>query len=77
MTQREFLNQLENIMELAPGTILGTESLADLPKWDSLAQLGYLAMVDQELGKQVAAIDLTRANTVKDLVGLAGPGIQG
>lgn len=77
MTKQEFLKQLDDVMELAPGSIKGAENLVDLPKWDSLAQISFIAMVDKHLQQRVSGKDLLSARTVMDLVLLAGPKIQG
>jgi len=72
MTRSEFLAALDEMLELAPGTLTGAEVLDDLEGWDSLAVISYIALVDETVGKIVAGEDLARAKTVNDLVALAG-----
>ena len=73
MTHREFLSQLEDLVEAEPGSIKGTEALTDLPRWDSLCVVGLIAMIDEHLGVTVSAKKIAEAKTVPDLVALAGP----
>ncbi len=70
MTANEFYERLENILELEPESIKGTESLNDLEGWDSLAKLSFIAMGDSELGTVVSAKALLACKTVADLMRL-------
>lgn len=73
MKRADFLKMLDEVLEVDPGTIKGDENLADLPKWDSLAVLGFIAAVDTNFRIQVSVVDLTSCKTVSDLeVLLAG-----
>ncbi len=72
MTRSEFLRHLETVLERDPDTLTGAERLEDLEEWDSLAVIGFIAMVDERLGVVVEGAALAQARAVNDLVDLAG-----
>ncbi len=77
MTKTEFLRNLDELLELEPGTIMGGEALADLERWDSVTILGFMALMDEEFGIAVSPARLAQCKTVQDLVALAGDKIEG
>ena len=50
MTRQEVLFELDKVLEKPRGTLAGSERLDDLPEWDSLAILAYIAMVEKKTG---------------------------
>ena len=72
MTPAEFHLELDNILELNPGTIQGGEALESLSAWDSLAVLSFIAMVDEKLKTQVSGKDIANCATVSDIAALLG-----
>lgn len=66
----DFLRCIDDILELAPGTLTGTEALEDLEGWDSLAVISFIAMVDERFGIVVEGEKLAAARRVSDLLGL-------
>jgi len=71
MDRTEFLRALDEMLELEPGTLTGTEILADIDSWDSLAVISFIALVDEKFGNVVAGEKLAKAKTVADLLALA------
>jgi acyl carrier protein len=67
MTHREFYLIIDTILEAEPGTIHGHEKLADLPTWDSLAVIGFMAAMDKHLNVQIPPNGISAAETVDDL----------
>ncbi len=67
MSPQEFNLLLDDMLELDPGTITGTEQLADLENWDSLAVISFIALADEHFGTLVEGRKLTAAKTVGDL----------
>ena len=51
-------------------TISGNESLEDLPEWDSMAKVMFLAMADTTMGRTITATELAACKTVGDLTAL-------
>jgi acyl carrier protein len=70
MKRSEFLNLLDELVEAKPGTIHGDEELRSVEGWDSLAVVGFIALVDQHFGVQLSASKLQNCRTVSDLVQL-------
>ncbi len=72
MTKADFLRELDEMLELAPGTLSGDEVLAEVDGWDSLAVISFIALVDEKLNLVVEGEKLARAKTVADLLDIAG-----
>lgn len=70
MTTAEFYRDLEEVLEMAPGSIKGTEKLADLSAWDSMAAISFIAMADAKLKAAVSADKLAACTSVADLAAL-------
>ena len=73
MTRQDVLFELEKVLEKPKGTLTGSERLDDLPEWDSLAILAYIAMVEKKTSVVLDSLLLSRARTVDDLVLLVVP----
>jgi acyl carrier protein len=65
-----FLREIEFTLELESGSLTGEEVLADLPEWDSLAVISFIALVDEKLGLAVEGEALAKAKCVADLLAL-------
>jgi acyl carrier protein len=72
MTRQKALRLVEETLDLEPHSLTGAEKLADLQAWDSLSTLGFIAMVDHELGLPLAGNRVKRCQTVNDLLALMG-----
>jgi acyl carrier protein len=77
MTRNEFHRLIEQVIEADPGTIKGGEMLANIPAWDSMAVIGFIAMLDKHLGITVPASSIMEARSIEDLTKLAGNKITG
>ncbi len=75
MTAKQFYHLLDELLELDPGTIKGDEVLGDLARWDSLAVIGFIALLDEHFGKVVPASTILACKTVADLAALADGGV--
>jgi acyl carrier protein len=69
----EFIKNLEEMLELPNGTLNASTTLADLPGWDSMAAVGFLALADGTYGKSVAPAAIQKCVSVSDLAALVGP----
>lgn len=72
MTKKEFLNLFEEIIEADPDTLTGGEMLTDLKKWDSLAIVGFIAMVDEKFDITLSGKGIQQSKSIADLVALVG-----
>lgn len=71
MTREEFLLQMDEILDLSPGTLKGHEKLEDLKNWDSTALISLLALADANNGVPIAPDQVVACTTVADLLRLA------
>ena len=71
MIPSDFYLLLDDMLELDPGTISGTERLEDLEGWDSLAVISFIALVDEKFDTLVETDKLAAAESVGDLYALA------
>lgn len=72
MNLQAFLRRLEDILEMDQNSLAGSERLAELEAWDSLAHLSFIAFADDELGKTVTAVQLRSAATARELAAIVG-----
>jgi len=68
MNTQTFLNEIEEIIEVDKNSLNGTEVLKDLEDWDSLALMGFIAMVDTNMDVTLEAEKINACVTVNDLV---------
>lgn len=71
MTREEFLSELDELVELAPGTLQGPEKLDALDQWTSMAIVGFLALADTHNGTKLRPTEIAACLTVEDLLKLA------
>jgi acyl carrier protein len=71
MTREQFLLQMDEILDLSPGTLKGHEKLEDLKNWDSTALISLLALADANNAAPIAPEQVVGCATVADLLRLA------
>lgn len=76
MTKSELLHKIETMLELDSGVLVGNETLEDIPNWDSLAIMGFIALVDKNFGYRIPGKQLMSCKTVAHLISLLGDRIQ-
>ncbi len=69
MDKVSFLRHMEELLEISPDTLRENTKLSDISEWDSLALLGFIALVDSEMHKQLNTNDVANAQTFADLYG--------
>lgn len=70
MNKSDFLKQMDEILDLPSGTVKGNEALAEIEGWDSLAVVGFIAVVNQHFGTTLAAKNVQGAKTLPELLSL-------
>lgn len=65
----EFLVALSELLE-TDSPLIGSEKLSDLGSWDSVAVIGFIAMVDDKWEITLDANKIYACNTVEDLTAL-------
>ena len=73
MNKQEFLSELQEIMMLEDALDVDS-SLDEIDAYDSMTHLTLLGLFEDEFGKELSSQDLVDAQTVMDLVILAGLG---
>jgi len=77
MTRSEFISEIENLLEIDTGSLTGETLLHNIERWDSLAVVGFIAMVDENLGFTPSPKKITGSETIEDLVKIAGSHLEG
>jgi acyl carrier protein len=70
MSREEFLQSLDDLLEVPPGTLTGAEHLENLENWNSMAMIGFIALADKT-GVRVSPPQIAASTTVADLLTLA------
>jgi len=77
VTKAEFYANIDDILELEPGTIKGDEQLSSLQTWDSLAVVSFIATCNGLFGIVIPGDNVKKARSIQDLVGLVGNKVEG
>lgn len=70
MSQQAILKELEEILEVDEGSLALETELEQVPSWDSLAVVSFMAVADEKFGKRLSAKQLEKVGKVSDLVEL-------
>ena len=73
MDQAVFFAQLDEILELPPGTLKGPELLSDLENWDSLALMSFISLMSDQYQVTLSPRQISSCETVSDLWKLSQP----
>ena len=73
MDRQTFLQHLDELLDLAPGTLKGPEEIESLENWNSMAVVGYIALVDEHFNYSISPRQFANCSTVNDLLGLIKP----
>lgn len=68
MDNAKKMELLEELFEVESGEITPDIVLADWPKWDSMAKLSLIVMMDDECGKTLTSGDIKGFSTVQDIL---------
>jgi acyl carrier protein len=71
MTREEFLLEMDEILDLKPGTLRGHEKLEELKNWDSTALISLITMAETNNSAQISPDQVVGCSTVADLLRLA------
>lgn len=72
--KKNFLKQLEEILERPVGTLTGEEFLTEIPEWDSVAVLGVIALAETMGGRELSPVDFQNVRTVNEVLALVANG---
>jgi hypothetical protein len=71
MTREQFLNSIDEMVELPRGTLKGPENLNELEHWTSLAVITFLALADSNNRVTLSPRQIIVCTTVSDLLRIA------
>jgi len=69
--RKEFLLEMDEILNLPAGTLRGAEKLEDLENWDSTSLITFIAMAETNSGVSLSPDEIVTCSTVGDLLRLA------
>lgn len=72
MTNERKLELLAEILDLDASELNPETRLEDIPEWDSIASLSFIAMVDEEFGKEIKGADIKQFKTLQDAMDIMG-----
>jgi len=74
VSKSQFLDHLSEILEVPAGSLTGDEKLIDLPEWNSMAMMSFIAFGDEHFQKTLSPRQFAACQTVNDLGNLLGVG---
>ncbi|MBE0665015.1 MAG: acyl carrier protein [Chrysiogenales bacterium] len=77
MTRKEIIPQIEILVEADAGALSEQTLLSEITHWDSLAAVGFIAMVDENFGFTPSPKRIAESKTVGDLVDLVIANLKG
>lgn len=72
MTKREFLLEMDNILDLPASTLQGHEQLEELKNWDSTALVALIVLAEGNRAVRISPAQIVNCTTVADILKLAG-----
>lgn len=70
MQEQEKLALIADMMELEAEKLSKDTELKSLDEWDSLAVLSFVAMMDEEFGKNINGCQVRGCKTIADLMAM-------
>jgi acyl carrier protein len=77
MLDTKLLDKLCKVLQVPDGSLTGREELSSLENWNSLAVLGFMAVIDEHYGVILSPERVLACKTVNDLLDLAVPHVTG
>ena len=72
MNKDEFITEIADLLSMEESEVTSDKILEQLEDWDSLAVIGFIALLDKKLGKKVGAGSIFGCKTIGDLEEIAG-----
>ena len=66
MTDEKKIELLADILDVDAEELTPETRLVDMSEWDSIAALSFIAMMDEEFGKEFKGADVKKIVTVQD-----------
>lgn len=68
MTEKEILNQIEDVLDVSENSLTIEMELASISEYDSMAKLSLIVLSDDEFDKKLTAEQINDFKTVGDIV---------
>ncbi|MEZ6045974.1 MAG: acyl carrier protein [Planctomycetaceae bacterium] len=68
MQKTDFLELLDELFELEPGTVQANDELQKIPGWGSLSFVGLIALIDEEYGVEISPTQILNCGPVAELI---------
>lgn len=68
MDLKQKLAALEEIMDIAEGSLTAETDLESIEEWDSLSALSYVVFMEEEFGKKMTGQQVRAFKTVQDIL---------
>lgn len=68
MTEKEILNQIEDVLDVTENSLTLEMELASIAEYDSMAKLSLIVLSDDEFDKKLTAEQINDFNTIGDIV---------
>jgi acyl carrier protein len=68
MTEKEILNQIEDVLDVSENSLSLEMELASISEYDSMAKLSLIVLSDDEFDKKLTAEQINDFKTVGDIV---------
>jgi acyl carrier protein len=68
MTQAEFIEEFALLLDVPVSALRPETELGTIPTWDSVAYLGTMVLIDENLGIALRAETLARFKTINDML---------
>jgi len=72
MKRSEVIPELDNVLGLEAGTIKEEANIVDVPQWDSMAILSFIAFVEDQFDLVLEGDQVAEVKTFKELFDLIG-----
>ena len=70
LNRQDFYHKMDNLLNVAPGSVQGSQELSSLQSWDSLTILEFIVLADSDYRSDVQASDIAGCKTVDELADL-------
>ena len=68
MNLQEKLTLIEEVLDVAEGSLTPETLLAEVDEWDSIAALSLIVMLDEKFEKTVSGAQIKALESVKDIL---------
>ena len=70
MDMQAFYRNMDEVLDVKPGTVTGGDVLDSLDLWDSVAVVWFIGMADEKYGATIAPKSVANSKTIDDLATL-------